>query len=164
MRSLLPQEARHLQAAEGWLELGNHQEAFHEINQIIPDNRLHVEVVEVRAKIYAAEKNWQTCLMMAEILTDRRPNRPFGWRMLAAAQHGAGATEAAYETLLDVADQFENCSEVMYDLARYAAQLALWDDAKHWLVCALQLGEEPLKLKAIADPALKGLWRRIAQF
>ncbi len=41
-------DQRHLDAAEGWIGLGNHIEANEELEQITPQNRAHPAVLEVR--------------------------------------------------------------------------------------------------------------------
>ena len=47
-----PPNSHHLEAAEGWLELGNHEAAFDELEEIEPKLRGHPEVLEVRWRIY----------------------------------------------------------------------------------------------------------------
>jgi hypothetical protein len=49
-----PADHHHLQAAQGWLELGNHTEANEELERITPLNRAHPDVLQVRWRIYAA--------------------------------------------------------------------------------------------------------------
>ena len=46
----------HLTAAQGWLELGNHEEAFEELEQIDAPLRGHPDVLEVRWGIYASSQ------------------------------------------------------------------------------------------------------------
>ena len=53
----------HLEAAQGWLELGNHEEANEELELIDAPLRSHPDVLEVRWGIYAKVKNWEACLM-----------------------------------------------------------------------------------------------------
>ena len=48
----------HLTAAQGWLELGNHEEAFEELEQIDAPLRGHPDVLEVRWDIYASIEKW----------------------------------------------------------------------------------------------------------
>jgi hypothetical protein len=44
MRLKKRQDLRHLQAAQGWFELGNHVEAAEELEQISPQLRAHPPV------------------------------------------------------------------------------------------------------------------------
>ena len=48
MKPLQPPDSMHLTAAQGWLELGNHEEAFEELEQIDAPLRGHLDVLEVR--------------------------------------------------------------------------------------------------------------------
>ena len=50
---MLSPDLRHLQAAQGWLELGNHLEANEELENITPKYRAHLAVLELRWQIYA---------------------------------------------------------------------------------------------------------------
>ena len=53
LTSLNESDAKHLLAAEGWLELGNHLAANDELENITPLFRAHPEVLEVRHNIFA---------------------------------------------------------------------------------------------------------------
>jgi len=153
-------DARHLEAAQGWLDLGNWQEANQELKKITPTLRAHSDILELHCKIFAAAKRWQECMIVAETLTEQQPNRPSGWLMLAAGEHGLGDTEAAYETLVGVSEQFAEQPEVPYQLALYAAMLGDWMECEDWLASALNVGGIEWKKKALADPALKEFWGR----
>lgn len=62
MRELELCDQRHLDAAQGWLELGNSVEAFEELENITPQLRAHPDVLEMRWQIYAKEKKWGPCV------------------------------------------------------------------------------------------------------
>ena len=128
MQTLAPYEARCLEFAEGWLDLGNWREATHQLEQIAPMYRAHPKVLELRCRIYAAANKWDQCMIVAEMLADQTPNRPTGWLLLAAAEHGLGMTADAYETLSAVREQFAEVPEVTRELARYAAMLGDWGE------------------------------------
>ncbi|MCI0351424.1 MAG: hypothetical protein L0Z53_18530 [Acidobacteriales bacterium] len=61
MQPLLTDDTRHLEAAQGWLDLGNWQEANEELEKITPTLRAHPDILELRCRIYAAAKRWQEC-------------------------------------------------------------------------------------------------------
>src|SRR5262245_49549413 len=84
--ALPPDDARYLSAAEGWLELGNWNEANDELEPITLTLRVHPDVLELRCRIYAAAGKWDHCIAVAETLTDQLPNRPQGWLMVAATR------------------------------------------------------------------------------
>ena len=59
-------DKRHLEAAEGWLELGLHLEANEELEKITPQLRGHPDALELRWHIFAKEKKWEACVDIAE--------------------------------------------------------------------------------------------------
>ena len=62
----------HLEAAQGWLELGNHEEANEELELIDAPLRSHPDVLEVRWGIYAKVKNWEACLDIGKAMVKLR--------------------------------------------------------------------------------------------
>jgi len=57
MKALQPPDSLHLQAAEGWIGLGDYAAANDELEQIAAANRAHPDVLQLRWRIYAhAEK------------------------------------------------------------------------------------------------------------
>jgi len=154
-------DAKHLLAAEGWLELGDYDAANAELEEITPLHRVHPEVLEVRYNVFALAKKWDACLAIAETLTTHFPKRMFGWVGLASAMHHLGDTETAYEALAAVGEEFAEHPEVTYALAVYAALIGQIQEAEDWLERALDVGGPKLKLKALDDPALKEFWQTI---
>jgi hypothetical protein len=59
MTELKHPDTLHLQAARGWLELGNHLEANEELEKITASLRAHPAVLEVRWRIYAKAEKWK---------------------------------------------------------------------------------------------------------
>jgi uncharacterized protein HemY len=55
-------DAVHLQAAEGWLDLGDHQQAAAELERITPAQRGHPDVLHLRWRVHAAAKEWESSL------------------------------------------------------------------------------------------------------
>jgi predicted Zn-dependent protease len=87
MKSLEPPDSHYLIAADGWLGLGNWQEAQSEIERITPELRMHPDVQEVRWQIQAKAKNWEEAICVAREITQRTPELPFGWVHLAYSLH-----------------------------------------------------------------------------
>lgn len=56
---------RHLQAAEGWLALGDWSSANTELEEIQPLQRAHPSVLNLRVQIYAKAKRWHEALLFA---------------------------------------------------------------------------------------------------
>jgi tetratricopeptide (TPR) repeat protein len=161
--SILPNEDMHrLQAAEGWLELGNHLEAHEELKRISPGYRLHPDVLEMRWRVSEAAKNWEKCLELAETLTDALPRRMSGWLKLAATLHAMGQSEDACQALVDVVDDFAESPIFLYNVACYSCQAGLLQDAVTWLDEVFKLDENgELKKLALHDPMLEPLRKRI---
>src|SRR5947207_15856680 len=55
-------DKRHVDAAEGWLALGNHLEANEELERITPGLRAHPDVLSLPWEIYVRAGKWTTQL------------------------------------------------------------------------------------------------------
>jgi len=105
---LQPPDSVHLQAAQGWFELGNCVEATEELEQISPNLRGHPDVLVVRLKIYAAAGKWEYVVEVAKAISEMVPESPFGWFHLAYALHELKRTKEARAVLLPVVDKFSD--------------------------------------------------------
>ena len=79
MKPLEPHDQHHVVAAEGWIELGNPEEAAEELEQITAESRAHPAVLEVRWQIYAQAKKWDAALEIPSVLIQMLPEEPLGW-------------------------------------------------------------------------------------
>ena len=68
MTNLQHPDTLHLQAAIGWLELGNHLEANEELEKITASLRTHPDVLVVRWRIYAKAEKWEGAFEVARKL------------------------------------------------------------------------------------------------
>lgn len=67
--STLPESDQHyFLAAEGWLELGNIQECYNELEEISPMYKTHRSVLELRVKMYAKAEKWDHVEAISETL------------------------------------------------------------------------------------------------
>ena len=165
MKPLQPPDSLHLQAVEGWVELGNHLEARAELQKIPLKLRAHPRVLEVRWQLEALAKKWEECLSIARTLVQRVPERPTGWVNLSFALHELKMTKDAWDHLFAVAAKFPNEAVIPYNLACYGAQLGRLWEAEQWLKRAFKLDEtDDLKSRALTDLDLKPLWEKIARF
>jgi tetratricopeptide (TPR) repeat protein len=163
-KPLEPPDNIHLNAAEGWLELGNQVEAFEELEQISPQLRVHPDVLEIRWQIYAKEKKWDACVDIAQAITKLDPSRLFGWIHLSFALHEQEKTQKAWDNLAGVAQKFPDEHLIPYNLACYACQLGSLKEAWQWLEKAFALGDSKrLKLMALDDPDLEPMWKEIGK-
>ena len=122
IKPLEPPDSIHLEAAEGWLELGDHLEANEELEQIAPQMRVHPDVLEVRWQIYAKEKKWEVCVDIAGAIIELDPKRPDAWIHRSYALHELKRTQEAFDQLLPVSDRFSKVWTIPYNLACYCAQ------------------------------------------
>jgi predicted Zn-dependent protease len=158
------QDQRHLLAAQGWLELGNHAEAHGELDQITPESRTHPAVLEIRWAIWAKARNWPAALDVASTLIQLVPEHPFGWVHRSYSLHEMKRTDEARDNLLRVVDKFPDDAIMRYNLACYECQLGRMEQAKSWLEKACQLGDaQQIKAMAVEDPDLQPLWREIGE-
>ncbi len=77
MQPLGHEDALHLKAAQGWLELGNHQEANEELERITPKLRAHPQVLALRWQVYAKAQKWDGAADIARALTQLLPSTYF---------------------------------------------------------------------------------------
>jgi predicted Zn-dependent protease len=164
IKPLQPPDSIHLEAAEGWLELGNEVEAFEELECITPQMRVHPDVLKLRWQIYAKEKKWEACVDIARAITKLAPSRPFGWIHLAFSLHELKRTKEAKEVLLPVVEKFPKEYLMRYNLACYECQLGNLKESKAWLEKTFELaGKNEVKLMALNDKDLEPLWRKIGE-
>jgi tetratricopeptide (TPR) repeat protein len=159
---LQPPDTLHLQAAQGWLELGNHTEANEELEKIAPQLRAHPAVLAVRSAIYAKAKKWEAALDIASALTQTVPEHPLAWIHRSFCLHELKRTAEARDNLLRVVDKFPTSATMRYNLACYECQLGRLEQAKDWLEQAFKMGDaRKMKLAALDDPDLEPLWKEI---
>ncbi len=162
---LEPPHVHFLNAALGWLELGNPEEAQEEIARIEPMLLAHPQVLEARWQICAALKSWDGAAEIAELLLRIVPESHIGWLHWAYALRRArnGGLEKARNALRPAYDLFPNISLIPYNLSCYSAQLGSMEESWEWFQKALGVAENPQELRqmALADADLKPIWEKI---
>ena len=165
IKPLEPPDNLHLQAAEGWLELGDSFEANEELEKISPSLRIHSDVLELRWQIYTKEKRWNAGADIARAITELAPGRVSGWIHLAYSlrRKKDGGLQTAWEVLLPVVEKFPMQPVVAYNLACYACQMKQMDAARHWIKRVFEIAGEinrfdEIRLMALDDSDLEPLW------
>jgi tetratricopeptide (TPR) repeat protein len=153
-------DRRHLEAAEGWLGLGDWNSAGDELKLISPGMQTHPDVLRVRWDVCARSGDWETALEVGREISKAAPTLAFGWIQTAFALHELKRTTKARETLIGVLALFKRDWNVHYNLACYDAQLGNLDEAMGWLERALILNPNARAL-ALEDEDLKPVWARI---
>jgi tetratricopeptide (TPR) repeat protein len=165
MKPLEPPDTHHLNAAQGWLELGNSFEADSELENMTPALRSHPAVLELRWQIYAKEEKWEACVDIGEAMVKLAFDLPEGWIHRSFALHELKRTEEAADKLEAAADLFPSISTIPYNLACYACVLGKLSEAQEWLRDAFDLADDKkaIKLTALDDPDLERLWVEIGE-
>jgi predicted Zn-dependent protease len=153
----------HVQAAEGWLGLGDIESASSELREISPAERAHPAVLTVRYQLYAQAKQWDTALEVADDLVKMLPDEPFVWINLAYAtrRKTGGSIPEARNILLGAEPKFPRHYLFPYNLACYCSQLGELEQAELWLKKASKIDNGTVKKMAVDDPDLKPLWESL---
>ena len=164
LKPLALQDQRHLEAAQGWFELGNCIEATEELEQITPEMRGHPSVLEVRYHIYAAAKKWEYAAEIARAISEFASDNPFGFIHHAYSLHELKRPREAWNVLQPVVDEFPKEYIIRYNLACYACQLGNLKEARHWLKKAIDLaGSKQVKMMALNNADLELLWKEVGE-
>jgi predicted Zn-dependent protease len=159
MHELGPPASHHLQAAQGWLELGNTKEAEIELNRLPSHFSGHPEVLRCRWEIQSRQNKWPASLKTAKELVRLDPANPDSWIKQSYSLHELKRTEQARQHLLAIKDRFPEVSTIPYNLACYACQLGELDEARLWLSRAVAIGgKEEIRSMSLSDHDLEPLW------
>lgn len=157
-------DKRHLEAAEGWIGLGNYKEAAKELEQINPEFKNHPFVLVARYKLLGAAKHWDKAVKIAMSVQKLLPANPWGHFHAAFALHELKRTQEAYDTLTPIAGEFPDNWLMRFNLACYSCQLGKLDEAMHWLEKAIRLtGRQQIRQLALDDQDLEPLWPKIKE-
>jgi hypothetical protein len=152
-------DAHYVAAAEGWLDLGDPEQALNELEQVRPSLRTHPEVLLLRWGLHARTRDWPPCLLIAHCLTERVPADARSWVALARTFYLCGEVPKAYRVALSKVGVFPRSWLLLYDAARYACLLGKRRQAERYLRRAMAAGDKrTIKLQALADPDLEALW------
>ena len=152
--------ARHLQAAQGYLDLGLPLDAHEELEEIEPELRHLSEVLAIKVSIFRRLAKWELMEVVSKELCIRRPNEPEWLLALAEAIRHGRSMQAGLEVLVQGAMRFPEEARLFYRLATYQAQLGYLDAALGRLEDAVRL-DPALREVARDDPdlaPLRALW------
>ena len=154
----------HLEAAEGWIELGNWREANEELEKITPQLRAHPFVLELRYKVYEAAEKWDMALEVAKGLREILPTNQWGHFYTAYALHELKRTQEAYDLVKGIIRKFPKHQMMHYNLACYACQLGKLKEALNLLEKAVDLDDDQdIRQQALDDLDLEPLWIQIGE-
>ena len=159
---LEPPDRFHLNAAEGWLGLGDSASAAHELEQISPPGRGHPAILLVQCRIHMARKKWESLVQTAERVVRDFPGLHEAWVDRSYGLHEMKRTQEAFDALLPASGLFPKIWVIPYNLSCYCAQAGRLREALEWLETAIVLGgENDIRSQALEDPDLKPLWKQI---
>lgn len=164
MKALTQAERFQLDAAEGWLMLGNALEAHEELEKLPGDLAYHPAVLSMRWQVYAAARWWEAAYVVSKALCELAPGSSEAWVCQANTLRNYKGVFDAWMLLLGIVKKFPGEPVIRYNLACYAAQMGLLEESCAWLVQAFEMEEAiELKVAAVCDPDLQPLWDRIGR-
>jgi len=153
-----------LNAAMGWMELGDYGEAKAELDKISFLNRFHPDVLIVRWKTHSRSRDWAGSLDVARALVRIAPERPTGWICLAYSLYNSKLFAEARVQLLTAEKRFPKISAIPYFLACLACQMGETSEASRWLSrWNGMVADGEFKDTARKDPRLKSVWQQIEE-
>lgn len=165
MKPLQPPERFHVEAAKGWLELGNLVEAERELQGLRAPNDAHPEALQVQWRILATQKDWKGCLRVARRLRRVDRTHQSGWLHEATSLEELGQTTQARRILVRALKRFGPSSMVAFQMAHLSAhqQPEASDEARYWVGRAVDWANDAetgdwVRLCALRDPLLETIW------
>lgn len=157
-------DKHYVSSAQGWLSLGNTDEAELELANVGYWSRLHPDVLMVRWKVLARRKQWGTSLDIARTMIRSSPDRPSGYICLAYSLCHSERDQEAKLKLVEAHQKFPKITSIAYFLARLNTKLGCMKEASQWLNKWNKLIESPEKRHtARKDPKLKSLWAYLGE-
>ena len=159
MKNLTFPDRHRLNAAEGWLDLGDHEEAEAELRQLSPGARETNDYFNLHWRLLVLRRQWSLALQTAQTQIEVAPDHPSGWINLSYCLHELDRTTEARETLKKVVRKFNDLPVVPYNLACYECQLGDIEASKRWLLRAIRVGKrQEIIHMAQQDDDLRPLW------
>ena len=157
-------DRHHLNAADGWLELGDIAEATRELAGISEANRFHPEVLGFRWQLLAKQRAWDAALEVARMHVRTAPKSAEAWIHQSFTLHELARTAEAFTELRRVAENFDEVGTIPYNLACYTCRLGRLDEARDWLkrACKVQ-GKKATLAMAADDPDLAAMKDELPQ-
>ncbi len=146
-----------LEAAEGYLDLGMHMDAWDVLESIPAEQRALPEVLKIRVDACRFMKRWDMAAELSRHLALIEPEDPRHPVNLATAVRQIEGEQAALNILEEVRGIFPNDADILYNLACYRAVLGRTDEAKALLAEAFT-HDASLRITSLDDPDLVGVW------
>jgi hypothetical protein len=160
VKPLDPPDSFHLQAANGWIGLGDFASAYVELEKITPKLRVHPAVLLVRYEIYSRANEWDMAAEVAYTLTKLLPENPAVWICFAFStrRKTGGGIPQATEILLEAEPKFPREYLFPFNLACYCSQLHQFEEAEKWIKKARLIDDKTVQKLAVDEVDLQPLW------
>jgi len=156
---MIPMSKR-LQYANGFLELGMLDEASNEIELVEGEDRMSVEVMAFRSRMYCDAKQWELMEAVSKYVAENAPDNPQGWIMWANALRFQERYQEAKNVAFAGLDKHPEEAALWFNLACYFSLLGNQEKASENLSKATGLNKK-LQQQALDDPDLSALWEWI---
>lgn len=133
---------RQLRIAEGYAELGMHEEALAELDKLSGQVEDFPEILRMRVAIVLQLREWGTALHLSRRLCQLLPNESYGFIHAAFCLHELGKTLEAKETLLNGPASLLDQPLYYYNLGCYDAVLGNLEQARAYLRASFRLNKE----------------------
>jgi len=147
----------YLEAARGWLELGDARTATQELENISGLRRAQPDVLRVRLQIAMEARDWRSAFALAQglIRVTQHDAEIFLWRSEALRHLPEGGVHKALALLLEATNDFPNEAAMPFQLACYNCQLGEEATAQCWLALAFEAAQRQGCLKKWKAAALE---------
>jgi tetratricopeptide (TPR) repeat protein len=156
------QHARHLLAAEGYIDLGLYTEADAELRELDPGCFALEQALVLQLCVYAGLQQWKQAHDLATSLAEQDPDNAQWSIWSASAICRLHSIEAAKGILLRALDTHPDNANIHYNLSCYETRLHHFRKAERHLARAIQL-DPRFKLVAMDDAELEPLWVKVTE-
>jgi tetratricopeptide (TPR) repeat protein len=152
---------RRITAAQGYVELGLHDEARAQLDSLPAELHHRPDVVELTLLCQMHAQRWPEALALAQILCALEPAQPGGFIHAAFCLHEMGRTSEALECLQQGPSSLRGKAVYHYNLGCYHAKLGHPQEALQHLSKAFEMDTE-LRRDARRDPDLEALRQQLS--
>jgi Flp pilus assembly protein TadD len=151
----------HVSYANGYRELGMHQDALEELEKIDPPQRNDKQVLACRLAIHMDLEDWSAMVDVSRELALQNPKEPEWWINWAFGVRRSESLSAAEVILHEALEAFPDEPCIHFNLGCYACVQGRLDVAKDRLLRAIELSPS-LRKSALKDEDLTVLrdWLR----
>lgn len=151
---------RRIAAAQGYLELGLHEEAREELAALPVEAHGRVDVIEIALLCLMGEHRWEEAFALASKLCLEEPAEPGGFIHAAFCLHEMGRTAEALDFLGRGPAELRTKPVYFYNMGCYHVKLGQMDKALRYLKQAFEM-DESLRRYARKDPDLAALREKL---